>query len=80
MKSRHKLQSTTHHIQRQQSKLDETEKQDVVYTITSKLVHIYSTLLQTPVFFMNANAPPPQEPNKNKTKNMNKKKQKQKRK
>ncbi len=30
-------------------------------------------LPQTPVFFMNANAP--QEPNKNKTKNMNKKKE-----
>ena len=30
MKSQHKLQSTTHHIQRQQSKLEEMEKQDVV--------------------------------------------------
>ena len=48
MKSQHKLQSTTHHIQRQQSKLEEMEKQDVVN------LYIYSMLPQTPVFFMNA--------------------------
>ena len=45
-------------------------------------MYIYSMLPQTPVFFMNVNAPPPhhplQEPNKNKTKNMNKKKQEKK--
>ena len=70
VKSKYKLQSTSH--SETAIKVGGNGK-----TRYSKLVHIYyivnSMLPQTPVFFMNANAPPPQEPNK--TKNMNKKKQ-----